>query len=132
MRSDVEGEVIRGAVREGIEEAAAIIAGPFVPFLSDTGALIGTVAEELFTRLEPLRRAALVYELRDVEERLEENEHQRARFTDGSLSQEALEMGEDARAAERTQLAAERGALMARATVLKGELWPAPFERGGG
>lgn len=63
---------VREAVREGIEEAAATIAGPFVPLLSELPALVGIVGDQVVEHLAPLRRAALVYELRDLEQRIRE------------------------------------------------------------
>ena len=68
MLGRLSQEAVRNAIAEGIEDAAATIVGPFLPLIDGLPGLVSVVAGEIVEQLTPLQRAALVYELRYVEE----------------------------------------------------------------
>lgn len=118
------GGAVREAVREGIEEAAATIAGPFVPLLSELPALVGVVGGQVVEHLTPLRRAALIYELRDLDGRIQEWEAKQAGAPTASGRSSKLPQ----RVAPTAEEVAERlGVMRARKMAIEHELWPEPF-----
>jgi hypothetical protein len=109
-------EVLHEEIQRGIEEAAATIVGPFVPLLQEMPALLSVLSDQLHERMEPFVRAALTFELRDVEERMHRLERS------GKRRQEPAEFG------GQNEVAKRLGVLRARAEAIRAELWPEPEE----
>jgi hypothetical protein len=101
-------------IQRGIEEAAATIVGPFLPLLTELPELLGVLFDQLQERLMPFARAALTYELRDVEERMHRLERSKKR------REEPAEFGGQNDVAQRLSV------LRARAEEIRAALWPEP------